>query len=209
MAKKPRTSAAPVAAAARDWPVAGLALAAFAISVYLAATKLAGGTPLFCDAGSGCDIVQASRWATFVGIPTAAWGAVVYAGIAALALTGLPPKRWLWTFALAAGAVTVSAYLTAIELFVLRAICPWCVVIALLAVAILVALLVRRPAPAGKRSPTRPARVATVGAGAAVVTLVLVAGIWAFDPGGPSSSYATSLARHLGTSGGVMYGAFW
>lgn len=197
------------AAPARDWPVAALAIAAFAISVYLTATKLAGGTVLFCEAGSGCDIVQASRWATFIGIPTALWGALLYAVVAALALTGLPPKRWVWAFALAAGAVTVSAYLTAIELFVLRAICPWCVVIAVLAVAILVTLLVRRPAPAGKRSPTQPARVATVGVAAAVVALVLVGGIWAIDPGATSSSYATNLARHLGTTGGIMYGAFW
>lgn len=184
-------------------------MAAFAISVYLTATKLAGGTVLFCEAGSGCDIVQASRWATFIGIPTALWGALLYAVVAALALTGLPPKRWVWAFALAAGAVTVSAYLTAIELFVLRAICPWCVVIAVLAVAILVTLLVRRPAPAGKRSPTQPARVATFGVAAAVVTLVLVGGIWAIDPGATSSAYATTLARHLGTTGGIMYGAFW
>lgn len=194
---------------ARDWPVAALAIAAFAISVYLTATKLAGGTVLFCEAGSGCDIVQASRWATFIGIPTALWGTLLYAVVAALALTGLPPKRWVWAFALTVGAVTVSAYLTAIELFVLRAICPWCVVIAALAVAILVTLLVRRPAPAGKRSPTQPARVATAGVAAAVVTLVLVAGIWTVDPGATSSSYATSLARHLTTSGGIMYGAFW
>ncbi|MDH5429056.1 MAG: hypothetical protein OEY57_12895, partial [Nitrospirota bacterium] len=30
--------------------------------------------PAFCSEGSGCDLVQASRWATFLGMPMAFWG---------------------------------------------------------------------------------------------------------------------------------------
>jgi hypothetical protein len=43
-----------------DWPVAALA-AGFALSAYLAWTKWAGATAAFCERGSRCDIVQASR----------------------------------------------------------------------------------------------------------------------------------------------------
>lgn len=206
--KKPKATAGAPPAVTRDWAVAGLAAAGAAISVYLAALKLAGGAPLFCEAGTGCDIVQASKWGTFLGLPTAAWGAALYAALLVLALTGLPPKRWIWAFGLASAAVAFSAYLTGVSLVVLRATCPWCLLVALIGLAIFVTLLVRRPA-GGRRAPTRPARVATVGIGAAVVTVVLAAGVWVMDSPTGGGAYAERLARHLETSGGIMYGAFW
>ncbi|MFQ5916124.1 MAG: vitamin K epoxide reductase family protein, partial [Nitrospinota bacterium] len=55
----------------RNWPVAGVAAAGFVVAGYLAVTKLGGDSPLFCTAGGGCDIVQASRYAVFFGLPTA------------------------------------------------------------------------------------------------------------------------------------------
>lgn len=204
-----RTKTAAPTEAARDWPVAAVAATGFAISLYLAINKLAGASALFCEAGTGCDIVQASRWASFLGVPTAGWGALLYAAVVALALTGLPPRRWTWAFALATAAVAFSAYLTWISLFTLQALCPWCVADALVAVALLVVLLVRRPLTGGKRSPTRPARIAAVGVAVAVVTIVGAAGVWVVDPATGTSAYATGLARHLSATGGVMYGAFW
>jgi uncharacterized membrane protein len=195
--------------AARDWVVAALAAAGTAISLYLTVLKLAGGTALFCEAGTGCDIVQASRWATFLGLPTAAWGVALYAALLVLALTGLPPARWIWAFALASAAVAFSAYLTGVSVWVLRATCPWCLIVAGIGVAILVALLVRRPAGTGKRAPTRPARVATVGIAAAIATVVFAAGVWVTDSPTAGGAFAERLARHLAATDGIMYGAFW
>jgi uncharacterized membrane protein len=194
--------------ASPDWLVAGFAAIGFAVSVYLTIVKLAGGSALFCEAGSGCDIVQASRWATFLGVPTAAWGAVVYAILAGLAIVGLTTQRWTWAFVLATGAVAFAGYLAWIELFVLRAICPWCVVVALAGVAVLITLLARRPAPRGRRASTRPARLATIGVVTAVVTIVVAAGVYVADTTG-QGGYADAVARHLAKTGGVMYGAFW
>ena len=34
--------------------------------------------PAFCSEGSGCDLVQSSRWATFLGMPMATWGLFTY-----------------------------------------------------------------------------------------------------------------------------------
>jgi uncharacterized membrane protein len=109
---------------------------------------------------------------------------------------------------LATGAVAFAGYLTWIELFVLRAVCPWCVVVALAGVAVLVTLLVRRPAPRGRRAPTRAARLVTIGAVTAVVTIVIATGVYVMDTTGPGG-YAEGVARHLAQTGGVMYGAFW
>lgn len=196
------------AAAPRDWIVAALAIAGVAVSLYMTITKLSGGTAAFCEAGSGCDVLQASKWATFLGMPTAAWGALLYAGLAALASMGLTPARWVWAFVLATAAVAFSGYLTWISVFVMRAVCPWCLAIAGIGVASFVALLVRRPR-GGRRSPTRPVRVAVIGGVTAVATIVVAAGVFVMDPLSGTTGYAADLARHLQATKSVMYGAFW
>ncbi len=126
--------------AARYRGVALLALAGLFISLYLLLYHLGFYGVLACGSGS-CDIVQASRYADFLGIPVPAWGVAWYGAVVALSLVqqarghaeGLP-ARLLDLAAL--GGLAFSIYLTAIELFVLHAVCRWCVVSALLAVGI-------------------------------------------------------------------------
>jgi uncharacterized membrane protein len=198
-----RTAPAP-----RDWIVAGLAIVGVALSLYLTITKLSGSAAAFCEAGTGCDVLQASQWATFLALPTAAWGIALYAALAVLALTGLTPARWVWAFVLATAAVAFSGYLTWIAAFVVRALCPWCLAVAGVGVATFVTLLVRRP-HGGRRSPTRPARVTVIGGITVVVTVVLAAGVFVMDPLAGSTGYAADLARHLSATKSVMYGVFW
>jgi uncharacterized membrane protein len=193
----------------RDWPVAAVALAACAVSVYLGVVKLAGSAPLFCEAESGCDIVQSSRYAVFVGVPTALWGAGLYAAVALLALLRLTVQRWLAAFALAVVAVSFSAYLTYLELAVIHAICKYCVAVALLAVVMLVLLVIRRPVAGGRRSSTRPGRLIAMGGGVAVVTLFVAVGVFSANSATSSTGYQEALARHLKASGALFYGAFW
>ena len=78
----------------RDPLIAVLALAGLVVAGYLAWLKWSGGTPLFCTAGTGCDIVQASPYATILGAPTAFWGALAYVVILGLALAGFDRARW-------------------------------------------------------------------------------------------------------------------
>ena len=52
---------------------------------YLTALKLGGNQAFLCRDGSGCDIVQASRYSLLAGVPTAMWGAGLYVAIAVLA----------------------------------------------------------------------------------------------------------------------------
>lgn len=196
------------AEAPSDYLVAAVAAAGVAVASYLAAVKLAGGQALLCAAGSGCDIVQASRYAMFLGLPTALWGAVLAAAIGVLGLAGLTPGRWLAAFLLSVAGVSFTAYLAALELLVIGAVCNWCVAWAMTAVALPALLLVRRPA-AGRRSPVRGRRVAALGAITAVATVVIGAGVWAAGSPRASAAYQEALARHLAATSAVMYGAYW
>ncbi len=193
----------------RGWLVAALAAAGLVVAGYLAVTKLIGGSALFCEAGSGCDVVQASRYAVFLGLPTALWGAGLYAVVGALALSGLNARRWLAAFLLAVAGVSFSAYLTALELFVLGAVCAYCIVSAGIAVALFGVLVARRPVAVGRRSAVRPARLVALGTVTAVATVLLGAAMFAM--GGPrvDAGYQEALARHLAGNGAVMYGAYW
>jgi uncharacterized membrane protein len=192
-----------------DWLVAGIAAASVLVAGYLAVTKLAGGSALFCSAGSGCDVVQASRYAVFLGVPTALWGAALYAAIGTLALLGLDARRWLAAFLLAVAGVSFSALLTALQLFVIGAVCAYCLLSAGIAIALFAVLLVRPPASAEGRPALRPARLLALAAVTALATVALGAG--GFALGGPREAgrYQEALARHLAESGAVMYGAYW
>lgn len=199
----------PVDEPRRNWPVAAVAAVGVVDAGYLAVTKLASATALFCEAGGGCDAVQASRYSVFLGLPTALWGALLYAAIGALALWGLTPRRWLWTFLLAVAGVSFSAYLTYLQLLVIRAVCSYCIASAAVALALFVLLLVGRPAPTGRRSPVRPQRVAALGGLVAIATIVFGAGVYAAGTSPERAAYQEALARHLAATGAVFYGAYW
>lgn len=186
-----------------------VACAGVLVAGYLGVTKLLGGSAAFCTAGGGCDMVQASRYAVVLGVPTALWGVAAYVAVGALAAVGLTPGRWLATFAIAAAAVGFSAYLTWLELFVIRALCGYCLVSAALAVALLAVLVWTRPPVTGRRSTLRPGRLVTVGVAAALVAIVGGAAIFAGSSATGGAGYQEALARHLATSGAIMYGAFW
>jgi len=199
----------PAAAGGRDWLVAGVATVGLVLAGYLTITKLTRASALFCEAGTGCDIIQASPYALFLGVPTALWGAAVYAAIGTVALVGLSQRWWLRAFLLAVSGVAFSAYLTYLSFFVIRAVCAYCLASAAIAVALFGLLLARRPAGGGRRSPTRPVRVATLGALVAVTTVVFGAFVFAGSAPEQSAAYREALARHLTASGAVFYGAYW
>ncbi|HSE95364.1 MAG TPA: vitamin K epoxide reductase family protein [Methylomirabilota bacterium] len=193
----------------RDWLVAGLATVGLGVAAYLAATKLAGGSALFCRGVGGCEVVQASRYARFLGLPTAAWGAGLYAAVGGLALAGLGARRWLAAFLLAVAGVAFSAYLIYLELFVIGAVCWYCVVSAATAAGLLGVLLGRRRSVTGPRRFLRPGRVVGLGATTAVATVLLGVGVFAVTDPRAAPVYQEALARHLDASGAIMYGAFW
>src|SRR5262249_9996083 len=80
MAKLKRRTRGPVppVQGGPDWIVVVLALLGLGVAGYLTALKLGGNQAFLCRDGSGCDIVQASRYSVLAGVPTAMWGAGVY-----------------------------------------------------------------------------------------------------------------------------------
>ncbi len=137
-----------VRAAGRRGPavaVALLSLLGMGIAGYLSWRHAVGG-PIACGGSGGCDIVNASRYAFFLGVPVAYLGLGMYAALLGLAGAQVllrQPPAWLpqAILVLAAAGAAFSLYLTAMELFVIRAICRWCVasqvdVLAILAVSI-------------------------------------------------------------------------
>jgi uncharacterized membrane protein len=112
--------------------VAALALAGIFISLYLTLYKIGVIGELSCSIGS-CETVNTSKWATFLGLPVAAWGLFFYVDVFAIALVGTMPRFEseplisLVLTAEAAVGVLFSAWLTYLELGVIHAICIWCV----------------------------------------------------------------------------------
>ena len=112
--------------------VAALALAGIFISLYLTLYKIGVIGELSCSVGS-CETVNTSKWATFLGLPVAAWGLLFYIDVFAIALVGTMPRFEneplisLVLTAEAAVGVLFSAWLTYLELGVIHAICIWCV----------------------------------------------------------------------------------
>lgn len=189
------------------WPSALLALAGLVISAYLTWLKLTGNPAVFCGPGSGCDIVQASRYGTLLGLPTALWGGVFYAAVGGLAVAGLTPGRWRLAFLLAAGGAGFSLYLTAISVLALGATCPYCLLSTAIALALVGFLAWRRPAAPGRRAAMRWSRLGPQAALAAAGAVVIGAFIFAGQRG--STEEQLALARHLADTRAVMYGAYW
>jgi len=121
--------------------VGALALAGFFVALYLLLYKLGMIGALNCSVGS-CETVNTSKWATFLGLPVAAWGVAFYAGLLALGLVSVQEryassKGMSQALVLYSGAGLIfSTWLTYLELFVIHAVCQWCVVSAVIVLVI-------------------------------------------------------------------------
>lgn len=99
--------------------------------------------PVLCI-GDGCARVIRSAYGRLLGIPNGALG-VVYFGVAALTplAAGWWPEAWAPVRIATLIALPLYAYLTYLQLAVLRALCVWCLTSAVLTVGIGVTLLAR------------------------------------------------------------------
>lgn len=116
--------------------ILGLSLIGLAISLYLTYIYTSGRVAI-CLTGGGCDVVQHSPFAWILGIPIPTLGAGAYFLLILLALLGARKGERQATYVLALFGVSLvgllfSAYLTYVELFIIRAICSWCVISAVI-----------------------------------------------------------------------------
>jgi uncharacterized membrane protein len=131
-----------------------LSLAGLFISGYLYLYKIGRIGSLACGTG-GCETVQLSPWSRFAGLEVSLIGVLGYAGLLGLSLASLqtgPSRRWpVRAMRMAAGiGVVFTLYLTYLELFVIHAVCRWCVVSGVIILAIFILALL------DQRLPSRP-----------------------------------------------------
>ena len=127
-----------------------LALTGLVIATYLAITKLTGGAPV-CGPIHGCDTVAASSYSEVLGIPVAVYGvgfSLVLVGLALAWWRLADGRALLGAYGLGLLGCLVVAGLTYLELFVIHAICVYCIAYAVTVVAgfvVAVATLRMRP----------------------------------------------------------------
>jgi uncharacterized membrane protein len=135
-----------------------LALVGLLVATYLWLYKIGIMGQLQCGTGS-CEYVQASPFAELLGIPVALYGVAGYGALLLVGLAGMQPRFTgdrrvaLLLAALATVGFGFTLYLTAIELFVLHAVCRWCVASAVIMTAIWAAAVTglrRSGGPAGR-----------------------------------------------------------
>jgi uncharacterized membrane protein len=193
-----------------DWILTGLAAAGMVLTAYLALTAWLGQPPLYCDDGSSCDIVQQSRWGSFMGLPTAFLGFLTYASLAFIGVRVRNPGTYwksAWTVSLVG--LGYSVYLITVSLLVIEAACVYCLVSFSIMTVIFGMLTYQRPEGLPDFSFAAWARQAVI------VAVVIVGGMHLyysgiFDPAvGPEDPYLQGLAEHLSKEKAVLYGAFW
>lgn len=191
---------------------ATLALCAIgaAISAYLLVADFVLGGAEFCLTGEGCDAVRESRYSTIGGVPVSLLGVLGYVAMAAALLLPLGRRaKWRLLFWLSVAAVGFSAYLTYLELFVIEAICSWCVASAVIAAALLLLCGLEKHKTAEGASVLR-----SLGGAVVVFALVFSLSYSIHSPspgeGSPLTAtfYQASLARYLSGRGATMYGSY-
>lgn len=121
--------------------IALLCMTGLFIAVYLYLYKIGKIGTMVCGNGS-CETVQLSPQSRFLGVEVSLIGVIGYAVMLVLAFLALQPRYTGRSgpvnllVLLAGGALLFSGYLTGLELFVIHAICRWCVTSAVIILAV-------------------------------------------------------------------------
>ena len=192
-----------------NWPLLALSGLGIVLTSYLAWTAFSGGSVKGCTAGSGCDVVLTSRWASLFGIPTAFWGLLAYAGLGAIAFVRRVDKHWSYAWTAAFFGVCYSVYLTIVSLTILKSACPYCLTSLALMTATLILVVTQRPAEMASRSWLRLSLGRGSLAAVAILLLHLNYTTPLPEPPGPEDPSIRALAEHLTQKGVKFYGASW
>lgn len=182
-----------------------LTVAGILLTAYLSYVASFGEHPAFCGEGSGCDLVQSSRWATLLGVPMALWGLLTYMMMAGLIWRGRrKPGSWTLLLFVAISGFSISAYLTIISVVEIEATCPYCLASFAIITTIMILSILRRP----------PEWLTSVKEG--VVLAVVIVGVLHMHfsgvfsaAAGPEDPQLQALAIHLADTGAQFYGAYW
>ncbi len=144
---------------AETWAIPVIALVGLAIATYLSYVEIAH-VEAICGPIGGCNSVQSSPYARILGIPVAVLGVLYYLGIGVLwagqrsSSRNRANRSVLGLLGLAFVGVLFSIYLTLLEIFVIKALCIWCLGSAVAATILLLLVVfpvTRAPSPKSRR----------------------------------------------------------
>jgi uncharacterized membrane protein len=129
------------------WTSFILACLGFLDSLYLLIYKLTGNTAM-CIGNGGCHDVNFSPYSMIGRVPVSAFGIFAFLVISAILLlegrfTLAKENGPLAIFGISLAGVAFTAYLTWLEIFVIHAICPFCVTAAVIITLIFILAIIR------------------------------------------------------------------
>jgi uncharacterized membrane protein len=129
------------------WATFVLACLGVLDATYLLIYKLTGNTGM-CWGNGGCHDVNFSIYSEIGGIPVSVFGIIAFLGIAGILL--LEPRLKiaeengaLAIFGISLTGVAFTAYLTWLEIYVIHAVCPFCVASAVIIALIFILAIIR------------------------------------------------------------------
>jgi uncharacterized membrane protein len=140
------TKLKPISVGGLSWLMMLLAIGGIGISAYLTWGYTAPGATLACGGSHGCEVVKNSIYANFWGIPLPLIGLAFFVTVLVLLIfqqqfvagrRAWSPYIALAIFGISLAGVLYSAYLTYLELFVIYAICRWCITLAIITTTIM------------------------------------------------------------------------
>ena len=129
------------------WSAIAVSVIGIAISIYMTIFKLTNNNAM-CLGNGGCSTVNASRYSEIYGIPVAVFGLVGYFAIVAALFLEARVKIFkeygnLLACGMSLTGVLFTAYLTYLEIYVIKAICPFCVASAVAISLVFIITLIR------------------------------------------------------------------
>jgi uncharacterized membrane protein len=129
------------------WASLVLAFIGMLDSVYLLIYKISKNNAM-CLGNGDCSTVNASRYSEIYGIPVSLLGILAYLAIMALLFLELRKiisreNSTLLVFGLSLVGVIFSSYLTYVEFYVIHAVCPFCIISAIVIALIFVISIIR------------------------------------------------------------------
>ena len=129
------------------WSTVVLTILGVADALYLLIYKLTG-NPLMCLGNGGCHNVNFSAFSEINGIPVSVFGICAYLAILCILVLEARVKIVkengpLAIFGISLGGMAFTAYLTYLEIFVIHALCPFCVASAIIITFIFILAIIR------------------------------------------------------------------
>jgi uncharacterized membrane protein len=106
--------------------IAFVATVGIGVATYITIVESSGGAPACVAGGGGCETVAESSYSHILGVNIAIFGVLGYVFILATAFFANDAARF-GGFLAALGGFGFSVYLTYLEIWVIEAICQWCV----------------------------------------------------------------------------------